>query len=170
MGWRQDIAQLGVREGLRLLRTSGSVEPHRDPGHEGTTRRMVGGREVERAPPQVGGRARVGRGTALRCGLQRGDGELVARLGAGGELTGDIDRQGSGREQHRGGLTVQPATPGDRDAVTHRVSREVVAELKVAIPLDEHAAVNQFVKRVEQRGGWLVEHGCDLVQRKAPPE
>ena len=44
------------------------------------------------------------------------DRDLVTDLGAGGELRGDFDRQRPSFEQDNGGLAVEGAAGGDRDA------------------------------------------------------
>src|SRR5207253_3712473 len=85
------------------------------------------------------------------CGVeQRRNRHLVTDLGAGGELHGDFDRQGASFEQGNGGLAVECAAGGDRDADADGLAGEVVPEGQLLVALDEQVRFEQLPGGREQ--------------------
>jgi hypothetical protein len=97
---------------------------------------LLGG-EVEGTAGQPGGLDRVGAGQRVGCLHQRGDGYLIARRGARGQLDGHLDRKRAGCQQRRGDLPVQGAGGRGRLAGPYRFPVQVVAKAQLAAAFAE---------------------------------
>ena len=97
---------------------------------------MVGRRDLDRALTELCSGTGIGRDQRLGSVEQRRDRHLIADLGARGKLHGDFDRQRAGLEQDNGGLPVERAPGGDRDARPDGLAREVVPERQLLAALD----------------------------------
>src|SRR5207245_8560161 len=98
---------------------------------------MVGRCDLERALPELCGSTGIGRDQRFSGVEQRRDRDLIAELGAGGELRRNLDRQRAGFEQDNGGLAVERAAGGYRHTDSHSLACDVVPERELLIALDE---------------------------------
>jgi hypothetical protein len=87
-----------VGEGFALLDAPRRVQQQRGLGCQRTAQRIACASELERPPGQVRRRPRIGGAEGARGLVQRAHGHLVAGLGAGGQLSGDLHRRGAGRQ------------------------------------------------------------------------
>jgi len=121
---------------------------------------MTLGGQIEGPAGQVGRLPGVGTAQDVRSPHQRGNGELVASRGAGGELGGDLHRQRPGGQQRRGYLAVQGVHSRGGLAGAHRLSVQVMGETQHLSALGEQLTADQFPDRVEQaRGGHIEDRG-----------
>jgi len=78
---------------------------------------MTSGNQVQGAAAQFGRRRRIALAERVRGILEQTDGHFVARLRAGRQLRGDLDRDPPGREQDIHGLRSSAPARGCRRAV-----------------------------------------------------
>ena len=157
---RQRLAQRTVGEGLRLLASGGGVQEDGGAGHQGAAQRVMLGGQVQGPAGEVGRLPGVGAAQGVGRFHQRGDGDLVAGRGAGGELGGDLHRQRAGGQQRGGYLPIQGVHGRGGLAGPHRLPVQVMGEAQHLPALGQQLAADQLLDGVEQgRGGHLEDRG-----------
>jgi hypothetical protein len=167
---RQSLAQSAVGERDRFLAVAGDVQSDRRRPDDLPAARMVDRRDLDRALTELSGGNGIGRDERLCSIEQRGDRHLITYLGASGELHGDFDRQRASFEQDNGGLAVECAPGGDRDAGADGLASEVVPERQFFAALDEQARLEELPDRRQQVRRRPPERARQLVERKRTTE
>jgi hypothetical protein len=170
LGGRNDIPQALARERLGVVGLAGSVQQHRCGRDQRTSSWMTSGNQVQSAAAQFGRRRRIARAERVRGVLEQADRHLVTRLGAGGQLRGDLDRNRPGREQNVDGLPIQCPARGYRRAVPNGFADDVVAKAELVGALSEHAGLDQLLDRGEQRCGRSSQHRRQLPDGETTTE
>src|SRR6266849_6718832 len=104
------LTECDICERLRLGRPTGSEQRHRGTGHQRAAERMSRRGEVERLLREVSGRGGVGHSERFCCLQERGDGVVVARFRALGQLRRDLYRKGPPFKEHPGRSAVRLTT------------------------------------------------------------
>ena len=106
----------------------------------------------------------------MRRTAQLVDRDHVARLGAVGELRGDLDGLGAVLEQHPRGLAPQPAQDRARERAQHGLAQQLVPEAQPLAGLGQKIHPQRLGDRLEQLRGATVEHDRELLGGEPGPE
>ncbi len=164
------LAEGAVRERDCLLAVAGDVQRDRRRSHDLPALWMVGRCDLERTPAELCGGGGIARDQSLCSIEQRRDRNLIANLGAGGELHGNLDRQRAGFEQDNGRLAVEGSAGGDRHAGAHGLAGDVVPEPEVLVALDEQVRLEELSDGRKQVRGRPPERARELVERERAAE
>ena len=93
LSWRERLPQRPIREGDRIITIAGDVECDRRRADDLAAQWMMVRGDLEGSSPELRRRPGVRRDQRLRRIEERGDGDLVAGLGARRQLHCDLDRE-----------------------------------------------------------------------------
>jgi len=159
-----------AREGDRFVAVTRDVECDRRRADDLAAQRVVAGGDLQGPSTELRRGPRAGRHQGLRRIEERGEGHLVAGLGARRQLRRHLDRERAAPHQDLRRPAVERTTSRGGDRPPNGSAGDVVPERQAFSPFDEQVRFQEFGHRCEQRGRLPAEGLGELREREGPTE